>query len=186
VCLVDAEPVLRLLFGDQFVGAAAALQWLSLAAIPYAIAYLGNGALQVLDLSRWMLITSVGAVVINVGANLALIPGHGAAGAGAATALAYLAEALIVVVVLRRLRNVRAAVLPAVLIPVVAGGAYAVLLWALPFTAILEITLGGVGYALLALALMRVLRPTELRAVRRLVSRGSVTEAANEDASTPD
>jgi O-antigen/teichoic acid export membrane protein len=174
-CLVDAEPLLRLLFGDQFTGAAPALQWLSLAAIPYAIAYLGNGALQALDLSRWMLISAVGAVLLNVGANLALVPHYGATGAGAATALAYAAEALVVLVVLRRARDVRAGVLSACVIPVVAGAFYALALWALPLPAIVEVVVGGVGYLALALGMMRVARPDELTAIRALArSRGSV------------
>lgn len=162
VCLVDAGPVLRLVFGSQFVGAAPALAWLALAALPYAIAYLGNGALQALDLSRWLLITALGAVVLNVSANLLLIPRFGATGAGAATTLAYVAEAIAVLVVLRRSRGVSVAVFGGAAIPMLGALLSAAVLLALPWPVLLEVAAAAVAYLAVTPLLMRRLRPDDL------------------------
>lgn len=176
VCLVDAGPVLRLVFGSQFAGAAPALAWLALAALPYAIAYLGNGALQALDLSRWLLITALGAVVLNVSVNVALIPHFGATGAGAATTLAYVAEAAAVLVVLRRCRGVRVAVLAGAVLPVLGAALSAGVLVLLRWPVLLEVAAAAITYLAVTPLLMRRLRPDDLAFLTALrPQRGRVT-----------
>lgn len=182
ICLVDSGALLRLLFGGQFVGAAPALAWLAFAAMPYTMAYLGNGALQALDLGGWLLGSAVAAVVLNVVANLALIPDYGATGAGAATAIAYLVEAAIVLAVLRRARGVRVRPVGALLIPSAVAGAYAGLLWLLPWPALVEIGVGGAAYLTISVALIARFRPADLEFLRSLRSRRAPVSSGPIDA----
>lgn len=103
VCLVEAGPLLSLLYGDEYADAATgALQWLALAPLAYGVAYFGNAALQARRQMTAMLVAAVVAVVVNVALNLALIPRYGGTAAGFTTTLSYLVELTLVLVALRR------------------------------------------------------------------------------------
>jgi O-antigen/teichoic acid export membrane protein len=82
--LAFGRPLLRLVFGEEFAGATTALRLLALAAPLTAAAFLLTTTLATLDPRAYIGVTAV-AVVINVGANLLLIPSFGASGAAAVT-----------------------------------------------------------------------------------------------------
>ena len=98
---IEAEPVLRLLYGDAFAAAGApAARWLAAAPLAFALSYLGSYALLAQE-RRWAVVwTSLGALVANVGLNLALIPAHASTGAAAATTASYVVESVLVMAIL--------------------------------------------------------------------------------------
>jgi O-antigen/teichoic acid export membrane protein len=131
---VEGHAVLELLYGHPFaVHGTAAVEWLSGAPFVFAAAYLGSYALLSKE-RRWKVVgSSLGALVVNVATNLALIPAFSAAGAAAATTLSYLAQTILVFALLvpdigvpRVLRGlapatVAAGLMAALLVPLHAG-----------------------------------------------------------------
>lgn len=79
-----AGPLLRLLFGQQFVGASTALVLLGLAAPLTAAAFLLTTTLATLDARRYIAVAGV-ALAVNLGGNLLFMPHFGASGAAAMT-----------------------------------------------------------------------------------------------------
>jgi O-antigen/teichoic acid export membrane protein len=122
-----ADEVLTLVFGrDYGVDSAGALQWLMVALIPYTVQYVVASGLLARSRNRQVTVAGFVALVVNIGANLWLIPRYGPAGAAAATVIAMLVQAGIVWVLLTRFVGGpgvwRAAVVPglsgAVIVPV--------------------------------------------------------------------
>jgi O-antigen/teichoic acid export membrane protein len=79
--IVASEPVVRLIFGAEFVPAAPALPVLGAAFVFIAFGYLNGQLLVVLGLQRRMLRISVIALVVNICGNLILVPLMGFMGA---------------------------------------------------------------------------------------------------------
>jgi O-antigen/teichoic acid export membrane protein len=78
---VAATPLIRLFFGEEFVGAAPALPVLGAAFIFICFGYLNDNLLVILDLQRRRLVISLLALVFNVAGNLILVPISGFMGA---------------------------------------------------------------------------------------------------------
>jgi O-antigen/teichoic acid export membrane protein len=104
IVAIRGEQILRVLFGEQYGTASlGALQLLMAALIPYSLQYLI--CMGLLSRSRNRAVTTSGAIaaVVNVLANLALIPLYGPTGAAAATFVAMAAQSAFVWVVLSRM-----------------------------------------------------------------------------------
>jgi O-antigen/teichoic acid export membrane protein len=87
------EDVLRILYGESFMdGDTAVVAWLAPAPMFFGAAYLAAYVLMVGGPTSRVLVGSVGALVLNVMLNVALIPRYGPAGAAAATTWSYAAE----------------------------------------------------------------------------------------------
>lgn len=83
--IVVAEPLVTLLFGDEFAPAAPALPVLSAAFVFICLGYLTGNLLLVTGLQRRMVVVSGAALVANIVLNLILIPRYGFMGAAWAT-----------------------------------------------------------------------------------------------------
>ncbi len=128
---IRGDEVLTLVFGEPYgVDSETALQWLMVALIPYSIQYLVASGLLARSRNRLVVLAGVVSLLVNILANLLLIPSYGPAGAAAASAAAMAVQAAIVWVMLRRLvgspRLLRAAVVPGVagivIVPVLMSG----------------------------------------------------------------
>jgi len=75
--IVGAEPVVRLVFGAEFAAAASALPVLGGAFVLICFGYLNGSLLAVLGLQSRLLRISVAALVLNLAANLLLVPPYG-------------------------------------------------------------------------------------------------------------
>ncbi len=78
---VAARPVVRTIFGPEFLGAAAALPVLGAAFVFICFDYLNSNLLVVLGLQKRLALVSLVALVVNVVGNLILIPSIGFMGA---------------------------------------------------------------------------------------------------------
>jgi O-antigen/teichoic acid export membrane protein len=172
VCLVEARPLLSLLYGDDYTGATGALQWLALAPLAYGIAYLGNSALQARRQQRDMLVAAVVAVVVNVVLNVALIPTYGGTAAGFTTTLSYLIESLLVVLALRR-GGLSASVVRPFLESLVATAALAGVLLVLPFPLLVEVPIAAVVFLGVWFGLARRFSPEQITVLHGVVRRGA-------------
>ena len=77
ITLAGAEPITRLLFGDDFADAAPALPLLMATFVVVSLGYLTGYLIVAYDLQRRFLAIAVGALVFNVATNLALVPTYG-------------------------------------------------------------------------------------------------------------
>ncbi|MCB9412582.1 MAG: oligosaccharide flippase family protein [Actinobacteria bacterium] len=116
---IRSEEVLRLIFGSPYgVDSGNSLRWLMVALIPYSVQYLVAAGLLARSKNRRVTSAGIVALGINVGANLALIPRFGPAGAAAASAAAMSVQALLLWGMLWRLVGspgvLRAAFVPGV------------------------------------------------------------------------
>ncbi len=75
--IVAAEPVVRLIFGAEFVEAAPALPILGAAFVFICFGYLNGSLMTVLGLQGRLLRISVAALVLNLAGNLILVPTYG-------------------------------------------------------------------------------------------------------------
>lgn len=101
---LTAEPVVRFLFGPEFAPAAPALPVLGAAFVVISFGYLTDNLILVLGRQRRLIPIAFGGLVLNVAANLALIPRYGFMGAAWATlATELFVELLGIVVVMRAL-----------------------------------------------------------------------------------
>lgn len=76
-----ADPGIRFVFGDDYLGAIALVQLLSVFVVLQSINKITNDALDYLGRARHRAISKGGAAIVNVGLNLALLPTIGVAGA---------------------------------------------------------------------------------------------------------
>lgn len=154
VCLADAPAILRLVYGARYEHpSTGALRWLALAPLAYALSYTGGTALIALGRNRGLVVSSLVAAVVNVAANLAVIPHWGGTGAAAVTTASYAAEAVVALLLLRRsVGRLRLASIAPEAIAV--GAVLGVALWLVPAPLLLEVPVGFVlyvvGWALLA------------------------------------
>lgn len=173
VMVGDAPAVLALLFGAPYgATSAAALQWLAPAPLLFAIAYLGNSALQVAGRSAGMLTAAVTATVINVGLNLVLIPLLGSAGAAISSTASFLVQSAVVLWYLRA-AGVHSHSVRAVAEATLAGAAMLVVELATPGPFLVGVALGGIGYLLVWTALVRRSDPPQLALARALLRRSA-------------
>ena len=127
--VVAAEPVVQLLFGDEFLRAADALPILMGAFVVICFGYLAGNLVVILELQRLFLRNALIALVFNVVLNLILIPPYGfVAAAWVTLATEVLVTAMTLFPALRRLdmslgprRILLASVAAAVMTGVVAG-----------------------------------------------------------------
>lgn len=84
-----ADPAIRYVFGDGYLGAIPIVQILSVFVVLQAINKLTNDALNYLGRARHRAISKGGAAVLNFGLNLVLIPTIGVAGAAVSTVVSY-------------------------------------------------------------------------------------------------
>ena len=85
IALVGAEPIVRLLFGADFADAAPALPVLMATLVVVSIGYLTGYLIVTYRLQRRFIAIAVVALVVNVTANLALVPAYGFMAAAWAT-----------------------------------------------------------------------------------------------------
>ena len=180
-----AEPIIRLLYGDEYRDATTALRLLGGAAALYGLSYLSSLTLIACDRQR-LLVWVVGAVLVqNVVLNLALIPAHSYDAAAFATSVseATMALAFAALVVRESGRIALARVIAAPL-----AGALAMLAVAAagPETLVLA-AVALVAYAVAAIAVERLVFPADLRRVSSLLARrGAAAPASSEAAPDAD
>ena len=169
VSLVEAPRVVGLVFGSSYAEQSAGpLRWLALAPLCYAAAVLATAVLQADGRNTAFLVTSVVATVVNIALNVALIPAYAGTGAGAATTLSFVVQALVALALLQRTGKT-----PHPVTVFTAAGvgsvvlAAALLLMHLPL--LVELLIGGVAYlAVWSLLVARgSLRDDVLALVRR-------------------
>jgi O-antigen/teichoic acid export membrane protein len=164
-----AGPLVRLLFGDGYAESAAVLPALAAAELLIFADIVMNARFVATGMERRNLQLVAAAAVTNVAANLVLIPAHGAAGAALATLLAY-AVRVAGALGPRETRAAGRGALAAIL-PAAAAGAAS---WAV-LSALGTGTAAGIGLAVAAygagLAVLRGLRPGDLRQIRRALRR---------------
>lgn len=106
--IVASEPVVRAIFGAEFIDAAPALPILGAAFVFICFGYLNGSLLTVLGLQGRLLRISIAALVLNVVGNLILVPPYGfLAAAWMTLATELLVFALSLSVILRRLKPER-------------------------------------------------------------------------------
>ncbi|MEZ6194384.1 MAG: polysaccharide biosynthesis C-terminal domain-containing protein [Planctomycetota bacterium] len=130
---VAGDEVVRLARGGAAPGAGITFSWLALAVLGVLLGQSASVALHAAGRSAdWARVAVLG-LVLNVGLDLALIPGHGAVGAGIATFSAELAVGLAALVLARRgARGPGLRVAPACLAVGLAAGATAVVAFSAP------------------------------------------------------
>lgn len=102
--VVAATPVVRLIFGSEFVAAAPALPVLATAFVFICVGYLTGNLMVVLGLQNRMLFVSLAALLVNVAGNFAFIPVFGfMAAAWMTTATEIVVSALTIMLILRAL-----------------------------------------------------------------------------------
>jgi O-antigen/teichoic acid export membrane protein len=165
--ILFARPLLGFLFGVEYLPSSGALPPLALAEFliftDVVVTYRFVAARQ----ERWNLLFVLLAALVNIGANLMLIPTHGIAGAAVATLLAY-AVRLLAALAVKETRAVGVASWETLLPPILAGGA------AFGLPRLLPLDPGAaavVGFVLYPLALGAIAGPRFAREVRALASR---------------
>ena len=87
--ILVAEPMVRIVFGSEYTGAAPVVQLLALYAVLHSVASLVTNGLDYLGRARERAIIKIGTSVLNVILNIILIPIIGVVGAAAATVITY-------------------------------------------------------------------------------------------------
>ena len=170
ICVSEAEALLELLYGERYVGAAGALQWLAVAPVAYGISAVAGMVLVSAERSAGMLVGAAVALVVNVGLNLALIPELSGTGAGLATAIAYAVDAAIALWFVRAVAG-RLSLTAMLGEALVAGAAMAGVLIALPLPLLAEVPIGLAVYAVTWFALVSWRRPELVSALRAAAPR---------------
>ncbi len=163
--VVRGQEILTLVFGASYgTDSLRSLQILSLVLIPYGLQYLLAAGLLSRDRNVMVMVSSGVALVVNVVANLVLIPVMGTAGAAVATFVAMAVQAVLLWILLARLVG-SPRVIRSSLVAVAAGAAMVLpLLTGLPLipAAILACAVYGGLWLLLAARFDRAARDTVL------------------------
>ncbi len=163
--------LLRLLYGPDLARQSApALFWLAPAALLFGAGYLAGLVVVAGGPSPRLLGGSLGALAVNVGLNLLLIPRYGAVGAAVSTSVSYAAQAVLLYPAVRRQVGRPALVRP--LLPAVAGSLVAAGLLLLPVPLAPAVAAAAVGYVLGWLLLARRLDAEQVRVLGGLLRRG--------------
>ncbi len=171
VSVLEGDAVIGVLFGDSYEDESGrALAWLAPAPLLFAGSLFGTALLMALLRTRAMLIASSVALLVNLALNLVLIPPYGAAGAAAATTVAYAVQTVVVLAVLRGLAP-RPRFFPPLGPAAVAALALAVALAVVRAPVLVELGLGAVVYLMVWLLVVRRTAPEQLEVVRQLLAR---------------
>ena len=171
VSVLEGEAVVGLLFGDDYaVESGRALAWLAPAPLLFAGSLFGTALLMALVRSRAVLVASSVALLTNLALNLVLIPPYGAAGAAAATSVAYAVQVVVVLVILRGLTP-RPRFFPPLVPAAVAALALAAALAVMRLPVLVELGVGAAVYLLGWVLVVRRIAPDHLQVVRQLVTR---------------
>jgi O-antigen/teichoic acid export membrane protein len=172
VCVLEGGKVIRLLFGERYAESAEPiLQYLAPAPLFYAVAFFGASVLLSRRFQAATLTAAALATVVNVVANVALIPRWEGTGAAIATSVSYAVQATAILVAVRRRAGVRVGVLRPLLESGLASAALAVVLWLLETSLFVELALGGVVYLGLWTLVSRVTAPEQLEVISTLLLR---------------
>ncbi|THE64909.1 flippase [Salinadaptatus halalkaliphilus] len=87
--LLVADPAIRHVFGEEYLGAIPIVQVLSVFVVLESINKLTNGALDFLGRARHRALSKGGAAIFNLGLNVVLIPTIGPTGAAVSTVISY-------------------------------------------------------------------------------------------------
>jgi O-antigen/teichoic acid export membrane protein len=162
ICLVDAEGVLDLLYGAVYAeSSAAALRWLALAPMAFAIAYLASAAVTAMNRTRILLLGAASALLTNLTLNLLLIPRFSGTGAAFATVAAYTVEVVVMLGLLAAFLG-RVRVARPLLEPAIASAVLALCLWLSPLPTAVTVALGAMTYAIVWWVLTRRFSPQRL------------------------
>lgn len=164
--LFTARWVVTTLFGSEYETAADAVKWLTGAGVFYAIAYLARVSSVALGRRREIALTAAAVLVLNVAANLVVIPKYGFNGAAAVTFFSEVVEGVVLLAMLR----------PAfdrfLLVPLAASAAMAAVLGLANPPERAAVLIGAVVYALALLAAARLIAPADTaRLVKAVRSR---------------
>jgi O-antigen/teichoic acid export membrane protein len=162
--------VLRLLYGAELARqSATTLAWLAPAPLLFGAGYLAGLVVLSGGPTPRLLVGSIGALVVNVGLNLVLIPRYGPVGAAVSTSASYAAQVLLLYPAVRR-RVGRPAVLQP-LLPATGAAAVAALVLLLPLALLPAGALAATAYASTWLLLARRLDAEQVGVLRELVRR---------------
>lgn len=165
---MEAETVLRTLFGAEFADGVDLVRWLAPVPLLFAVGFLGSHALLSRQ-RRWAVAgSSVVAAAVNVGLNLVLIPSLAGTGAAIATAAAYGLEAAIVLWLLASEVG-WARVDRALAVPLAATAVMAAALLAIPGETLAEIAVGAAVYGVAWFALARWRAPEQVAVLSSLL-----------------
>ena len=159
------------LFSERYREAADALPALTAAGVFYGIAYLSRVSAIGLGSGRAVAWIAAAALIINVCLNLAVIPEYGFTGAATVTLITEIFEAALLFALFRRVAKDRG-VSRVVLVPVVAAGTMALVLWSTGLRDGGAVAVGAAVYALALVGAARVLAPGALERALTLVRRG--------------
>jgi O-antigen/teichoic acid export membrane protein len=163
-----AQPLISLLYGDQFLAAVPAMQILMLALVLSFLNWAGTYSLISLNRERTVLGIAAISLVVNLAANLVLIPYLGHVGAAVTSVLS---EGVVLVLQLRILRQELGSlrVWRTLMKPTLAGVAMTCLLIAFQHTNVMMLVVpAGIVY-LGALLLLRAFDATELEVFRTVL-----------------
>ena len=162
--------LLRLLYGEPFVGPGLpVVAWLAPAPLLFGAAFLAADVLLSAGPTGTVLVGSIGALAVNLGLNLVLIPRYGPTGAAMATSASYAVE--LALLYPPACRRVGRPTLVRPLLPVVAGSALLAGVLLLPLPLSPALAAGAVGYLAVWYALARRLDPEQVRVLRGLTAR---------------
>ena len=171
-CLVDAHPLLQLLYGPSYAGpAAAALRWLAPAPIMFGLAFLSGSTLNAYRRTAGLLVSAVVATVVNVLGNLVAIPALGGTGAALMTTASYAIQAGVTLLYVRRVSGLPLGIAPELTAPLAGGLVFGVLLGVLPGGLGVGLAVGVPSYFAVWWAVVRRVRPGQLAALRVLIPR---------------
>ncbi len=183
VCLLEAEQILDLLFGNRYATiSAGSLRWLAAAPLVYAVSFIAGSALTAVRRTGGMLVAAIVATVANIGLNFALIPMVGIEGAAIATTASYLVEGLVLLWYFRRAGGSHPDVVTVALPPVGGALVFAAVLALAPVPTAVALTAGLVLYVATWWAVARRFTPDQLEFVRQLARRVLPTRARPNDA----
>jgi O-antigen/teichoic acid export membrane protein len=167
---VLAEPISRLIFGDEFADSAGPLRLLAGVVVLYGLLTLSSSLIVSRRDPRIVVVVVAGMALTNLGLNLVLIPPLGAEGAAAAMLIT---DAIFVVVMMAiATRTVGSAHLGRALgSPLVAGAAMGAVMATLSSLPVVAAAGGVVVYIAVLLLLERTFNPLDLEFVRSMVRR---------------
>lgn len=170
----DGQWMVSVVFSSKYAAAVSAVPWLAGAGLFYAIAYLARVS-AIVDGKRATIIWIAGfGLVINVCANLIVIPRYGFLGAAVVTFVSEVLDAaLLLWLFLHSHGRPWATRLP--LVPLAAGCCMSGLLLLLPVSGGLRFAIGGLGYAVALTVCGRAIAPADSRRALALLRRRPAT-----------
>lgn len=171
ICLMRAPEVLNLFFGPTYSQiSAGALRWLSPAPLIFSATYLLASALTAVRRTKGMLVASVAATLVNIAGNLVLIPHYRGTGAALMTTVGYGIDSILLWLFYRRVGCRMPGLAQRLLPTLLAGGALAVAIAALPLPVAPAVGVGLLGYGIMWLLLMQWWQPGDLTSLRRFMT----------------